>query len=98
MDPKRKDPFDPKQIKKSLNSKASRLSFCRVGFRGVGVHMCDVGFRGAGFTFYSSSSQFASFSLDAFKPSIMFQSMADGVDPRHLTTLRIFRRFETNHP
>jgi hypothetical protein len=43
--------------------------------------------RGAGFTFCSSSSQFASFSLDAFKLSIVFQSTAEGVDLRHLTTL-----------
>jgi hypothetical protein len=34
--------------------------------------------RGAGFTFYSFSSQSASFSLDAFKPLIMFQSTTEG--------------------
>jgi hypothetical protein len=33
------------------------------------------------------SLESTSFSLDAFKPFIVFQSIAEGVDPRHLTTL-----------
>jgi hypothetical protein len=36
MNPKRKDPFDPKQIKKSLNSKASGLSSADWGSEGLG--------------------------------------------------------------
>jgi hypothetical protein len=45
--PKRKDCFDPKQIKKSLNRKASGLSFGWLGYRGASVYICDVGFKGA---------------------------------------------------
>jgi hypothetical protein len=53
----------------------------------LGEYMMWGSNRRAGFKFCSFSSQSASFSLDAFKPSIVFQSTAEGVDLRHLTTL-----------
>jgi hypothetical protein len=42
-----------------------------------------VGLRSTSFCY---ASQSASFSLDAFKPSIVFQSTAEGVDMHHLIT------------
>jgi hypothetical protein len=49
-----------------------------------------VGFRSASFCY---ASQSASFSLDAFKPSIVFQSTAEGVDMHHLTTYEFLDGF-----
>jgi hypothetical protein len=40
----------------------------------------------------------ASFSLGVFKLSIVLQSTAEGVDPCHLSTLWLSRRFKTNCP
>jgi len=87
---KRKDHFDPKQIQKS----AVGLSFGRLGFTfstgaSEGLYaifawgICDVGFRSASFCY---ASQSASFSLNAFKSSIVFQSTAKGVELCHLIT------------
>jgi len=42
-----------------------------------------VGFRSVSFCY---ASQSASFSLDVFKPPIVFQSTVEGVELHHLTT------------